>query len=656
MAHSLTDRHRATISAVCNTFIRTLERRDDPDGLWGSSGSGRGTEQSVVAAIEQMPQSGFANVCEVLESLDEASFATAPRRIREQSLHEILVGGDDAAVALRTIQRLTITLSGELSFYRGGSSHTERDVISAPAPKAIVPIIPEGDSLEIDADVVVVGSGAGGGVIAGTLALQGLKVVVLEAGKYRSEDDFTMLQGPAFNDSYWRGGPAIAADGNVWVQAGAGLGGGTVINESNCMETRPLVRDQWAREFGLEGVDGAEYDRHLNSVRRRIMINGDCSDLNGPQLRMQAGADALEWSFKRTHRNADPATYDPLAAGFTSYGDASGSKQSTLKTYLQDAFDAGADIFVNTSAQTIRVTDGKAAGIDALYTDPDTGRTAAIRVNSEKVVVACGALESPALLLRSGIGGPAVGQHLHLHPCTAVSGLYAEDLNSWWGPAFAGYVDEFADAHDGWGWIIEGVVYTHAAMSLPRQATPGKPEQAVNDFDRMASFIGLLRDRSSGQVTIDRTGNPVYEYAMTDATDIANSYDAVEGQIRLHEAAGAISITSVAAGLPRWNRGENIAAFIDQCRAIPLQAGGHQLWSGHQMSSCRMGNNPETSVANPWGELHDTPGVWIGDSSALPTAPGTNPMFTIMALAHRTAEAISGIVDDASQSTFAARA
>jgi len=110
--------------------------------------------------------------------------------------------------------------------------------------------------------------------------------------------------------------------------------------------------------------------------------------------------------------------------------------------------------------------------------------------------------------------------------------------------------------------------------------------------------------------------------------------------VRMHDAAGARQIYVLAAGMPVWRPGDDLDAFIAEVKKIPLRAGGYKLFSAHQMGSCRMGSDPATSVANPWGELHDTAGVWVGDASAFPSASGTNPMATIMALARRTAGAI----------------
>ncbi len=665
MQQALSDDQRGLLREICDTFVPSIDHAPDPHGLWARTASETGAPDVLAMTIEGMPPEAFAGLSALLEAIAGQGFSAASTLSREQILKNLSLMGGDAAVGVRALQGLTMFFAYGLPTDPTTGKNPNWDAFGYPGPvaappqveKPITPVVPEGDRLELEADVVIVGSGAGGGVIAGTLAKQGLKVVVVEAGKYLNEADFMMLEVPAFMNSYWRGGPTPTADMNVSIQAGAGLGGGTVINWTNCLKTRPWVRDQWANEFGLEGVDGSEYDRHLDSVLTRIMANDDCSELNNPQQRMQAGAEELGWGFTQTTRNTDPATYDPLVAGFMGYGDPSGSKQSTLATYLLDAFKLGAEIVVNTSVRRVVTEGGRAAGVEGIWTDAETGRTAEVHVRAKNVVVACGSVESPALLLRSGIGGPAAGKYLRLHPCTAVMGRYAEDMQAWWGAPHAGLVDEFADTGDGWGWLIEGAQYTTAvaAAAVPF-TTAAEHKQAMSDFSRTASFIGLLRDRGHGTVSIDSNGESVHHYSITDEVDIKNTYDAIESQIRLHAAAGAETIISLAEGLPNWRHGDDLETFISRCRRMPLRAGGQRLFSAHQMGSARMGNDPAESVAGPWGELHDTPGVWIGDASAFPTSSGTNPMISVMALAHRTAEAISGKTDDAPTPVLAERA
>jgi choline dehydrogenase-like flavoprotein len=441
---------------------------------------------------------------------------------------------------------------------------------------------------------------------------------------------------------YWRGGPQPTADFNVTVYAGAGLGGGTVINWTNCLRTRPWVREQWAQEHGLEGVDGPEYDRHLDAIFERLQVNDRCSDLNGPHQRMKEGAERLDWSFKTILRNADEGCYDPASAAYMGFGDQSGSKLSTQRTFLQDAFDEGADIVVRCFVERVLVEDGRAAGIEGTWTDPETGRTGRVTVRAPQVVVACGSLESPALLLRSGIGGPATGNHLRIHPCTAIFGIYDSDQQAWWGPPQAALVDEFAAIEDGYGFLLEATQYAPALVgsALPL-TTAHAHKEMMERVPYGATFIGLLRERGHGRVEIDRDGQAVPYYSLEDELDIRNTHRAIDAQTRLHAAAGAREIQPMAANAPRWRQGDDLDTAIARWQRVPLRAGGFRLFCAHQMGTCRMGKDPSTSVAGPWGELHDTAGVWIGDGSAFPTASGTNPMISIMALAHRTAEAIA---------------
>jgi choline dehydrogenase-like flavoprotein len=272
-------------------------------------------------------------------------------------------------------------------------------------------------------------------------------------------------------------------------------------------------------------------------------------------------------------------------------------------------------------------------------------------------VVACGSLESPALLLRSGIGGPAVGNYLRLHPCVAIIGSYADDQRAWWGAPQAGLVDEFANVENGYGFLIESVQY---APGLIGSAIPWVSAEAHKDLVSRAKYnatlVPLPRDHGHGRVEVDASGEAVVWYSVEDEQDRRTIHLGIDKLAEAHRAAGAIEIAALATGLPSWRRGDDLGRFTERVKQIPLGRGGWRLFTAHQMGSCRMGSDPQTSVANPWGELHDTKGVWVGDASAFPTASGTNPMVTIMALAHRTAEAIAGRTEETHGSRDAAGA
>jgi choline dehydrogenase-like flavoprotein len=644
----LTETRRAVLKAVCDTVVPSIPRDPDPAGMWVRTATEMGADQGIEQVFAMLPEDQFAGMMELLDGLDQLGMTRLSQVSREQILRNVSLSGPEAAAGVATLIGLTLFIT-----YGAPDPATGQNLnwqvfgypgpTSAPPerPKTIAPIAPQGDDLELAADVCIVGSGAGGGVIAGTLAQAGLKVCVVEAGGYFNESDFNQLELSAYENMYWRGGPQPTADFNVTVYAGAGLGGGTVINWTNCLRTRPWVREQWATEHGLEGVDGPDYDRHLDAIFERLQVNDRCSDFNGPHQRMKEGSEALDWSFQTITRNADESCYDPASAAYMGFGDQSGSKLSTQRTYLQDAFDAGADIVVRCTVERVLVENGRAAGVEGTWTDPETGRTARVTVRAPQVVVAAGSLESPALLLRSQIGGPAVGNYLRIHPCTAIFGIYGEDQKAWWGAPQSGLVDEFGAVEDGYGFLIEATQYAPALVGSALPFTGARRHKEMMEKVRYgATFIGLLRDHGHGRVEIDANGQAVPYYDLTDALDVRNTRRAIDAQARLHVAAGAREIQPMAAGTPGWRDGDDIDRSIERWQRVPLRAGGFRLFCAHQMGTCRMGKDAQTSVADPWGQLHDTKGVWIGDGSAFPTSSGTNPMISIMALARRTAEAI----------------
>ncbi len=643
--------HVEVLRAVCDTFVPSLEHTPDPHGFWARSATDMGADQAILRVLATLPDEQATGMLGLLEAIGGQGFLSASRASREQLLRTTSLANRDAAGAIATLAGLTLLIT-----YAGVDPQTGQNpnwpVFGFPGPRSVPPDEPkrlspltiDGDTT-LEADAVVIGSGAGGGVIAAALAKAGLNVVIVEAGGYFNEADFNQSELWAYQNLYWRGGPQMSGDMNISIQAGGCLGGGTVVNWTNSLRTKPWVRDQWASEHGLEDVGTEEWDRHVDAVWERLGVNGECSDLNVPHRLMQDGARALGWNFVRTNRNTDRERYDPETAGYMGFGDQSGAKNSTLRTYLQDAADHGAQILVDTFALKIMTDGGRAAGIFAIHTDPSTRTTSNVTVTAPHVVLAAGALESPALLLRSEIGGPAAGKHLRLHPCTATMGTYPRDTEPWWGPPHPALIDEFAPGidEDGYGFLIEGVQYTTGVGATAIPWTSGEQHKAfLEDFAHVATFIGLVRDHGAGEVVLDEsTGMGMPYYALTDPVDVATTRRALEAQIRLHHAAGASRIGVLATGLPLWHRGEDdLEEFIARVRRIPLRAGAMRMFAAHQMGTCRMGTDPARSVANAHGELHDTRGVWIGDASAFPTSSGTNPMITIMALAHRTAERI----------------
>ncbi|MHB8491045.1 MAG: GMC family oxidoreductase N-terminal domain-containing protein [Solirubrobacteraceae bacterium] len=653
----MNDAHRAVIAALCGAVVPALAHELDPDGFFARTPEEIGVPRAMNEALAALPQQARDGLLELLEVLADQGFPHASRRSREQILRNVALSGAAAAAGVDALIGMTLFLYYGLPDERGQNPSWR--TFGYPGPMGAPPDVarelelhvPAGDST-LEADVCVVGSGAGGGVMAGVLAKAGLKVVVVEAGGYFDDRDFLQLELPAYQGCYWRGGPTPTVDLNVSLQAGRCVGGGTVINWTNCLRTTPWVREQWEREFGLEGVAGPAFDAHLAAIFERLSVNDRCSDLNPPQQAMKEAAGRLGWRFSLTERNVDERRYAYETAGYIGFGDQSGAKLSTAKTFLADAQANGATMVACCRAERVLVERERAAGVLAGWCDPLSGRSASVTVRAPQVVVAAGALESPALLLRSQIGGEAVGNYLRLHPAIAVSGMHGRDMEAWKGAPHAGLIHEFESMEDGHGFLIEGAQYTTAIGGASFPFTGGEAHKLLMArYREGATYIALLRDRGHGRVSVDAEGEALPAYSISDALDVDNLRKGVEALARLHEAAGAVQIVALAAGAPMWRIGDDLGAFVDRARRVPFRAGGWRVFSAHQMGTCRMGTDRRTSVAGPWGELHDVKGVWIGDGSAFPTASGTNPMISIMALAHRNAQAVAAAASDGARAS-----
>ncbi|MEM9725467.1 MAG: GMC family oxidoreductase [Pseudomonadota bacterium] len=642
----LSDTQRRILTTLADTVTPAISKDDDPDGYWATSASDLGAPLLIEGALLEMPEAQRDALLARLDVLAGAGFAELDQAGREGVIRAASAEDPVAQAELTGLINLILFVTFGAPDARGGANPLWAGMgypgpRSAPpaTPKPITPLIPEGDAMALEADVAVIGSGSGGGVIAGALATRGLNVVVIEAGNYCNEADFNMLEMAAFKQSYWRGGPQTSADLNLSAMAGAGLGGGSQINWTNCLRTPQVVRDEWAAA-GLEDVQG-DFDRHLDAISERLGINADCSETNPFFDRLRVAADKLGWGWQITQRNVDRAKHDPERAGFIGFGDQTGSKQSTAVTYLRDAFEAGARILVNTRVDTVLTEDGRAAGVAAAYTDPATGRRCDVTVRAPRVVVAAGSFESPAILLRSGIGGPQVGRNLLVHPAVVALGVFDEELKPWWGAPHTFLVDHFEREMEH-GFRLEGANFMPGLFASALNWEGGAAHKEMAEKMRRAGpYIARIRGHGGdGHVALNDDGEGQFYYTMTNEEDLETMRLGVASVIRLLATAGAEEIILLG-DAPRWRLGEDLDAYIDRVKQIPLGYGGIPVFSAHQMGTCRMGADPATSVADARGELHDTPGVWIGDASGFPTASGTNPMWSVMALAHRTAEHIA---------------
>jgi len=509
-------------------------------------------------------------------------------------------------------------------------------------PKPIRPLEIAGDET-LRCDVVVVGSGAGGGVVAGELAARGVDVVVLERGGYYNEADFTHYEGEMLGRLYDAGGLLTSDDLSLVLVQGSCLGGGTVVNYTTSFHTPDAVRAQWAREHALPHFTSPEYTASLDAVAQRIGVTVDAHRPSSRDAAMIRGLEALGWHHGLLPRDVRECPQDE-ECGYCGYGCRRGAKQSTLRTYLQDAALRGARIIVNAHVDRVTIEWGRATGVGAVVRSGNGARPYSVAVRANAVVVAGGSLHSPALLLRSGVVRPALGRHLTLHPGAGVFGQMPEETRPWTGTLQAHYSDQFADLDRGYGFKFETVPVHPSLFALAVPWESGAQHgEAMARLSRTTLVAILLRDRDGGRVRVDGEGQPVVSYRLSryDARHLRRGF--AEGA-RLLEAAGAQEIWASQAQWISYRPDGNGMARRRWLEALDRAGFGPnqiQLASFHQMASCRMGGHAEHAVVDPENQVWGVPGLYVADASTFPSASGVNPMLTVMGIAHRAAGVIA---------------
>ena len=650
------------IASVCDAILPSLplpSHLEDEAVLnpaiqefFSASASNSGISANVAAAIPQLAAPERRGVEALLAALADTDFMQLSDEDRWNRIFTLADGEPSLRLAVRQLR--SMVLGAFAAGVDGTGTNPTWPALGYPGPATPpptssqapkdIPVMNHSSVPQVlHADVVIVGSGGGGSVIAARAAQAGLDVLVLEAGPYRNEAD--MKQVDALGLEMWlRRGSLWSDSGQMGVFAGSVLGGGTLINSLVCLRLPHEMRSAWAAE-GLEGIDGPDFDKYLDSVWSRLNVNTDATVYNNNTRAMITGLASRGYQHERIPRNVAYSD-NPKLCGYCNAGCQQGSKRSTLHTYLQDARDAGARFLVDCRVDQILTEGGAVIGVAATLLGEGGERS--VTVHAEQVVVAGGGIESPALLLRSGIGGPAVGKNLRLHPAWIVTGVYDEPVEAWHGQIQSAVSFDLAHAVDGVGFLVETLALAPGSWaSNSAFDSPAAHRENLLKLRYFATWHGVSHDHGSGEVYLDEDDRAAVHWSLDDDVDYRVALLAHTELAQMHHDAGANEIFTFQWKDIRWRRGEDFDAFLALLESVPRE--DLTAFSAHQMGSCRMGASPEGSVADGWGQLHDIRGVWIGDASALPTAPGVNPMITLMALAERTADALIDAATAANQ-------
>ncbi|MEE2731800.1 MAG: GMC family oxidoreductase [Pseudomonadota bacterium] len=490
-------------------------------------------------------------------------------------------------------------------------------------------------SLNLEADAVVIGSGAGGAVMAYELAAAGKSVIVLEAGSHVPSSRFNEKFPDMLELLYQDGGNQATSQGDLLVLQGRCLGGSTVVNGCVTFRVPDFILEKWAVEYGLTNLTPEVLAPYFDKIESNLGIHtNQPHEINENSRKLQQGAEALGWSVKPLQRNIRECAL----TGHCLSGCKTDRKQSMLVTYLPWASHHGARIFTDTAVTRIVAEGGRAKGVEAEVRDPETGRTVAkMSVQAKVVVTAAGAIQSPLLFQRSELGNSSgqVGKNFACHPSTMVVAEFGSDVFTWRGAMLGVYVDEFEHPDKG-GFVLEGGGAGPVELGMSTEPGTGK---AYLDFmsraKNYASCVTLIHDHNVGQVSLV-DGKKQIDYQVADS-DFPAMKAAFKAAARIYFAAGAERVFLPTGDKRIIESVEDIDAVVDGIENNPFAI---RMVSYHPQGTMRMGADPTSSVVNPYGETHDVKGLFVCDASLFPTSIIVNPQESVYALSNYIADHI----------------
>ena len=517
----------------------------------------------------------------------------------------------------------------------------------------------------LEADVIVVGSGAGGGVVAAELARAGRNVLVIEAGPFVDESTMPRDELDAYGRLYLNYGLLSTWDGAITMLAGSGVGGGTLVNWMTCIDAPADVRGEWARDHGLEGLDGTEWAGDAATIERDLGV-APATVIPPKDELLRRGAAELGWDADVIRRNAT----DCGDCGSCPFGCRRGAKQSGIRLHLADAVRNGATILDRARVRSLLLGPdgaGPVAGVMGTLAPPEvagagpggsTGEPLAANprffiATAPQVVLAAGALRSPSILQASRAAHPAIGRYLRIHPVPAVGAVMPEPVDMWRGTMQAMRSMQFgADEPGRRRYVIESAPghLGLLALVLPWQ---GALEHAdlMARARHFAPLLAVTRDGGEGRTRLTGAGRVRIDYRLDEAGKVTARH-ALISMARIARAGGARQILAIGQPMPRHlvddspGEARRYAAFEARLAATDFRPHRGTVASAHQMGTIRMGADPATHPADDRGRVRADSrgsiirGLYVADSSTFPTGIGVNPMVTVMAMARRVSRTV----------------
>ena len=489
----------------------------------------------------------------------------------------------------------------------------------------------------LQCDVVIVGSGAGGGISAEILSRSGLKVIIVEEGPLRTAADFKMKEKEAYADLYQEVAGRQTLDKGIQILQGRNVGGSTTVNWTSSFRTPTQTLEYWQQEFAVKELSSEQLAPWFDWVEKRLNISPWAIPPNQNNQILADGASTLGWSYGVIPRNVKGCAN----LGYCGMGCPIDAKQSMLVTTLPAAIKNGAQLIHRARVESVIHKNGRAVGVRLTSMNQlgQVNQRNIAQIMAKQVVISAGAIGSPAVLLRSEIVNPfaTLGKRTFLHPVTATIAKMKAKVEAFSGAPQSIYSDHFLwrDGISGeLGYKIE-VPPMHPVLSSTLLTHHGKLQaELLKNLSNYQANIGLVRDgfheeSQGGQVSLDEYGYPQIDYKITPVV-WRSLRAAMLSMSELQFAAGAERVLPLHMDATLSNRWSACKQQIENLRADKIR---WQTMSAHVMGGCTMGANEENSVVNSLGQHHQIENLSVIDGSIFPTSLGVNPQLTIYAIA-----------------------
>ncbi len=596
-----------------------------------------GADESTVARVEEVARSlspqavrGWSAMLSMLDQAVRLQRGKPFHALSRADQQTVLGGWEKSPIlrgplhALAYVFKIAHFDSPRTYKKMGGELRVITNVETARWERQIVSARDWSESRDVECEVVVVGTGAGGAVVGRELADRGYAVVYIEEGAYRKRNDFVGSFIHA-HTTYYRNTWTLG-NSPVTLLMGKLVGGSTAVNTGTSLRPPPWVLDEWSETLDTDDFSPSAMTPYFDRVERILEVSEPERKYIGPIADVvDRGAAKFGWSAGPIPRNAVGCE----GQGFCDYGCAAGARRSVDISYLPGALEKGAMIITDLRAEKVIIENGRAVGISAL---DELGNE--IRVRGKAVVLAGGSVPTPMLLLRQGIANSSgeVGKNLSLHPSGGVSGVFEERIDPERYIPQGYMMNEFQ--RDGILVLAAQPDINIAHMAFP--FTGQRLMRAIDSLPHIAMFGAMIRDKSRGRVWFDVKGNPAITYNLV-PEDLAKLHKGLVHTSEMLLAAGAHRLYY---GIMGHDAVESRADF-DRFKTRPLVPAELTLLSYHPLGTCRMGRDPKTSVVDLDHQSHDVPGLFIVDGSTVPGPPGVNPQVIIMSMATRAAERIA---------------